>query len=265
MRYFITIKMFFVRSIIAFGILFMAVTGLSASSESNAETEFQKANDLFRSAKYEEAKQTYLHVVGQGLVSSKLYYNLGNAYFKMKDFSHARLYYEKALLLSPSDEDIRQNLALVKTMTGDKIDEGHPFFLVGIFNDVSAWFSSDGWAYLGLVLLMAFVAMLLVLLFNDRYEVKKIMLISAVVTFFLSGMSIAFSTYRLSMLTNSEHAIVGLPTVSAKSSPTDQGTDLFIVHEGSNVQMLDSVANWREIRLPDGNRGWVEKQTLMPI
>jgi type II secretory pathway component PulF len=150
-------------------------------------------------------------------------------------------------------------------MTGDKIDEGHPFFLVGIFNDVSAWFSSDGWAYLGLVLLMAFVAMLLVLLFNDRYEVKKIMLISAVVTFFLSGTSIAFSAYRLSMLTNSEHAIVGLPTVSAKSSPTDQGTDLFIVHEGSNVQMLDSVANWREIRLPDGNRGWVEKQTLMPI
>jgi hypothetical protein len=264
MKYFINTKMFFVRSrIILAGIVF-SVIGLRAADVNSAELEFQKANDLFRSAKYEEAKQIYIQIVNQGLGSSKLYYNLGNACFKTKNFSYARLYYEKALLLNPSDEDIQHNLELVKTMTGDKTEEVHPFFLVSWAN-VSAWFSSDGWAYCGLILLVAFVVMLLLLLFNDRYVIKKIMFISAVVTFFLSGVAIAFSAYRLSMLTDSERAIVGLPTVSAKSSPTDQGTDLFIVHEGTNVQMLDSVANWREIRLPDGNRGWVEKGSLMPI
>lgn len=237
----------------------------AAQSNFDSEVTYQRANIAFRNTNYEQAKQLYLEVIQHGAISYKLYFNLGNTYFKLKDYTHAILYYEKAALQDPSDEDIRYNLSLARNFIGDKTEEVRPFFLITWYNSVSEFNSSDQWAWWALGCFLC-VSLFVIFFFlaGDMHK-KKLMLLFSFIFLFAFLASFSFSFYRYKLLKDSIHAIVNQPVVNAKSSPSDDGTDIFIVHEGTKVQMLDSVGEWKEIRIPDGNRGWVLKELLLPI
>lgn len=240
-------------------------TSLFAQNQNDAESVFQKANQAFRDAKYNEAKQLYLEVTQRGDVSAKLYFNLGNTFYKLKDYTYAVLYYEKAILLDPSNEDIKYNLTLVRGLVGDKSDEVRPFFLTTWMILFTALNSTDQWAWWALGSFVFFSLFVILFFMMASLNIKKISILLSFLFLVSFIICLSSSYYRLSLLKNSKQAIVGQPAVNAKSSPSQDGNDIFIVHEGTKVQMLDSVGLWKEIQIPDGNRGWVSKDNLLPI
>lgn len=224
-----------------------------------------KGDSLYTAGNYVEASNTYRQILDQGFESADLYYNLGNAYYKQGLLSSAILYYEKTLKLRPFDKDARYNLELSQQYTVDKIDVLDEFFLkkwVRLFRNT---FTSDGWASLSIVLFIGFIVLLTVFTFSGRAFVKRISFYLGV--FFLlgtiTGVWGAFSGKR--DISENIEAIVFSPTVTIKGSPDEKGTDLFILHEGVKVGVIDSVGVWRRIEMMDGNVGWLKETDIRKI
>jgi SH3-like domain-containing protein len=81
----------------------------------------------------------------------------------------------------------------------------------------------------------------------------------------MSATSIAFSLRNKSLVYDSHKAIIINTLVSGKSSPDNSGTDLFVLHDGTKVTIEDKVGEWYEIRLSDGNKGWIPVNSLIII
>ena len=65
------------------------------------------------------------------------------------------------------------------------------------------------------------------------------------------------------MLESRSGAVIIQSAVPVKSTPAQGGTDLFILHEGTKVNITDdSMDNWKEIRVADGKEGWVQADQI---
>lgn len=198
--------------------------------------------------------------------SSVLYYNLGNAYFKEEDVAHAVLNYERALLLDPSNKDIRFNLDLARSKTVDRASEKVEIFFVRWFHNFASILSLDGWAWVAIVTFLLFICSISVFIFGKKRGIKKIFFIFAVLFLILSICANAIGHSQKQRLTVRENAIVMDPSVVVRSTPSATGTDLFVLHEGRKVSIKDdSMESWKEIELEDGNVGWIESKSLERI
>ncbi|MBA4311479.1 MAG: hypothetical protein C0417_02505 [Chlorobiaceae bacterium] len=222
-----------------------------------ASRQFEQANQLYRNGEYEKASQLYQQVIKNGFESAKLYYNLGNAYFKMGDIPASILNYERAKKISPNDEDINYNLRLVNLRVVDKIEPIPRLFFLNWWLSFISLYSSNGWSTIGIILLwisavtgiMIFVVK--VITFQRLLFFLTLVLIALTVSAFTGA-------YKQNEIENSDEiAIVFTQTVSVKSAPDNQSTDLFVLHEGVKVEFLDAVGDWRKIRLADGKIGWL--------
>lgn len=224
------------------------------------------AMNAYNAGMYTTALQNYLFIVDSlHLESAALYYNAGNAAFKMNDLASAILYYEKALKLNPKDEDILFNLGLANSRIPDKIEPVPEILLVGWYKTVVSLLTPNQWAYCAIILL-AIALVLIALYFVARgialrkvgFWAGTVLLVFCILTFIVAGQS---SHHQIAHDT----AIVFSPSVTIKSSPEQGSTDLFVLHEGAKVQIMESVNNWYKIKIANGSVGWIPVEAVEAI
>lgn len=210
-----------------------------------------------------EAQDAWEGIVAAGIQSPQLLYNLGNAYFKDGYYAKACLNYERALKLDPSYSDARYNLQFASSMTQDRIDSVPEFFLSVWFRNLCYTLGSNTWAVLGLVFLLLTLVLVLLFLLGGSATVRRLGFFSAIVTLLLTVMSVCFASWQKNDFERMDEAIVMVPVSSAASSPSkDSSKDLFVLHEGTKVKVLDEVGDWYNIEISDGRQGWMKKKDL---
>lgn len=215
-------------------------------------------NEAYINGNYEQAIELYTSVLDSGYESAALFYNLGNAYFKSNKITSAILFYERAKLLDPNDEEIQFNLELANTFTVDNIEEIPELFLVTWLKAVIHAFKVDTWARVSIVCFILMLLVLLMYFFVRKYQLKKFSFWLAILFLFVSISSYTFAAIQKNEITKNNTAIIFSPTITLKSSPDKQSTDLFVLHEGTKVEVVDEVGEWREIKLADGSKGWLK-------
>ena len=241
----------------------MAVT--PASAQDDIAGLWQKAGESFAAGQWQNALNYYLTIEGEGLESADLYYNIGNAYFKMDDNAHAILYYEKALKVEPSHGDAAHNLDIARLTTLDKIDSVPDFILVSWFRSIRQGLSADAWAWVTLALLAAAGVLFLLFRHGASGALPKISFIAACVAGALAVGTFTFSLLQKNSHTRQDSAIVTSPVCSVKSSPADGGNTVFVLHEGTKLRLLDNVGDWSKIEIADGRQGWAKAGTIEVI
>ena len=238
-------------------VLLMLLLPLCAQAVTKAD-----ADSAYVRGEYQQAIKDYEALLKQG-ASADLYYNLGNAYYRTENITRAVLNYERALLLSPGDRDIRFNLQMARSKTVDKITPEQDMFFVTWYRSLVNLTSVDGWADIALISLALAIVLALLYLFSERIWLRKVGFFGAIIliVFFLLGNVFAYQ--QKDLLVHRRGAIVTAPAVTVKSTPAKQGTDLFILHEGTKVTITDaSMKDWKGIRLADGKEGWIESQQI---
>ena len=247
-------------------IFFIVLLFVTASAFPSVEqVNLVKANKAYSAGSYSMAADLYQKIVDAGYASPELFYNMGNAYFKMNDYARAILWFERAKRLDPGNEDISFNLNVANTKISDKIEPLPELFYRRWFNSLVQLFSTDAWA---LVFICTFISALmgLVLYMASRVMVlRKIGFWSALVLFSLSVFTLTLAWVGYDVAKSTSEAIVFAPTITVKSSPDDKSTDLFVLHEGAKVKLLDNISDWYEIRIANGSVGWLPKTSLEKI
>jgi len=242
-------------------ILFLLLAGSAQAQNANIE-KFNQGVTLFTSSGYREALQLWTEIYDTGYRSAELNYNIGNAYFKLNDIAKAILFYERAYLLKPADEDINYNLQIARTLIVDRFQEIPELFFVRWYNLVSLFLPANVWAVLSLTAFILSLLFLSFYLYTSKYSFKVLGFWLAMFFIIISASSLALTLRNKSLVFNSHKAIISSPIVNGKSSPDSSGTDLFILHEGTKITIEDEVGEWYEIRLSDGNKGWVPVNCL---
>lgn len=223
------------------------------------------ADSAYAAENYPLAAQLYAELLKEG-EHPAIYYNLGNSYYKQGNIAKAILNYERALLLQPSDADIRFNLELARTKTVDKIVPQSEMFFVRWYHALVNSASVDGWAYTGV---SAFILMLLLVtlyLLSGKIIFKKVGFFGALCMFVVTLLANIFAWQQHEKFSDRRAAIVMTTSVAVKSTPNASGTDLFILHEGTRVEVVDaSMKEWKEIRIADGKVGWMPAKAIEMI
>jgi tetratricopeptide (TPR) repeat protein len=223
-----------------------------------AQADSAYINNDFASAAY-----LYESILANQGESADIYYNLGNSYYKMDNIAKAIVNYEKALVLNPSDGDIRFNLELAQSKTVDKITPMSEVFLVTWMKNLMDIMSEKGWAKLAIISFILMLLMLTLYFFGKKIAIKKIGFITAICLLFVCILSNFISSSQKEKAQNHGSAIIMAPSVTIKSTPNEGGTDLFILHEGRKVNIKDNtMRDWKEIQLEDGNAGWIPSSAI---
>lgn len=214
---------------------------------------------------FASAIQIYESLLQQG-EAPEIYYNLGNSYYKMDDIARAILNYERALLLSPGNADIRANLEIARSKAIDKVTPIPEIFFVAWIKSLVNSQSSDAWAKTGIVSFLLFLVSLAVFFFTQHIKWKKVGFGAAALFLVVTVLANVFASQQKSFLTERNDAIILSPSVTVRSTPSESGTSLFILHEGRKVEIKDnSMREWKEIRLEDGKVGWVPASSVEVI
>lgn len=214
---------------------------------------------------FASAIQIYESLLQQG-EAPEIYYNLGNSYYKMDDIARAILNYERALLLSPGNADIRANLEIARSKAIDKVTPIPEIFFVAWIKSLVNSQSSDAWAKTGIVSFLLFWVSLAVFFFTQHIKWKKVGFGAAALLLVVTVLANVFASQQKSFLTERNDAIILSPSVTVRSTPSESGTSLFILHEGRKVEIKDnSMREWKEIRLEDGKVGWVPASSVEVI
>jgi tetratricopeptide (TPR) repeat protein len=241
-------------------LLFLLLVPLSASAVTKAQ-----ADSSYVQEHYQQAARQYEALLKQG-VSADIYYNLGNCYYRMDNITQAVLAYERALLLSPGDEDIRFNLQMARSKTIDKITPESEMFFVTWYHSLVNMQSVDAWARLALIALAIAIVLALAYLFASPIWLRKVGFFGALAALLLFLGSNVFAWQQKRGLDHRTGAVVIRSAVNVKSTPSRNGTDLFILHEGTRVTITDSsMKGWKEIRVGDGKQGWLETKEIEVI
>jgi len=223
---------------------------------------FKKANDFYNQGKYAEAIDNYKAILESGEHSAELYFNLGNAHYKLNNIAPSIYYYEKALQLAPNDADIKNNLAFARNMTIDAIDivpeTGVFKFIKGATNIMSF----DAWAKTAIGLVFCFVVLFLIYYFAYSTLRKRLTFIGSFVCLALVFISLAFAFHKYSLDEKNNPAIVFAKECQVKDTPNAQGEEVFRLHEGTKVQVEETYNNWEKITLSDGKTGWVASKDI---
>jgi len=244
-------------------IIFSAIFAFSLS----AQNKMAEANALYSSENYEEAIALYKEMLSLGNESAALYYNLGNAYYKINEIAPAILNYERALLLKPNDENIIANLELARSRTVDNIDTVDTFFLKIWISGLVNLLSSNAWAVFSIITFVLFIVCVFFYFFGRYRLVRKIAFAKACVLLLLSLSSFFFAKMQRDKILKHEYAIVFDDTLTVKGSPDVSGTDLFVLHSGTKVKVKSEFGGglWYEIQLENGDTGWVKAESVERI
>lgn len=235
---------------------------LASKAIASPADSLQLANKLYADKKYEEAQALYEKIVSQGYESAALYYNLGNTYYKSGMYPNAILNYERALLLEPNNNDIHFNLKLANQFVIDKLEPLPVPFFIQWYKKTANLLSETQWAIASIICFICTLIFAFFYFFSKTLSLKKTGFILAIIFIVFSSLSFVFANQKFKQTNYRNHAIVFKPSLTVKSSPDESGTNLFVVHEGLKIEILQQVNNWVEIKLVDGNIGWIETDAI---
>lgn len=242
--------------------LFLALMG---KAQQGAEQWFEQANAAYNAGLYDSARICYEHILATDVESVPVYYNLGNAYYKMREFPMAIYYYEKALKLDPSNEEVQTNLAIANQAIVDKIEPVPESFIVKGWRNARAMLSGDIWAWCSIVCFALLLLSLFLFLRSRKVGLRKLGFFAGIVLLLAFALSVIFATQLKQTAQTQDQAILTTPTVMVKSSPSEESVDLFVLHEGAKVSILESSNGWCKIRIANGSVGWLTEDSMLPF
>ena len=242
--------------------IFLLALSLSVFAQDSL---LDKANQHYIAGEYDQAIEAYNQILSGSKESAEVYYNLGNAYYKTGKYTQSILNYERAKLLAPNDEDIQFNLDLANQHVVDNIDPLPQVFFVRWWNNITNKFSIDQWARISVVSFIIFLILAGLFFFTQNGVIKRVSFWTGILVIVISIFSFNFAARHKKRITEHNFAIITQPSVTVKSSPSDSGTDLFLIHEGLKVEIKDNLSGWMEIRLSDGNQGWLPTNSVERI
>ncbi len=226
----------------------------------------QTADEAYGQEKYRQAIEMYEQLLATQGASADVYYNLGNSYFKTKEYAKAILNYERALLLNPGDEDTLHNLEVAKSKTIDKIVPKNRTFIALWWDNLIGAFHETTWATCAIVSFLLFLTGCLIYSFMRRVRWRKWGFFGGCVALVVCLFANYAAYVQARLLTHPSAAIIMKPSVIVKSTPSATGTDLFILHEGTKVKIEDGISqSWCEVSLPDGKKGWIPFECIEKI
>lgn len=248
-----------VKSVILTFVVLLYVPSLAhAITKENADSEYSKGN-------FQQAIYDYEELL-KGGASAELYYNLGNAYYRTDNITRAIINYERALLLSPSDDDIRFNLQMARSKTIDKITPKSEMFFVTWMRSVVNLMNVDGWARLSIFSLILSLILVLAYLFAGNIAIRRVGFYGGILFLLLFVLSNVFAFQQKKILENRNTAIVVAPSATIKKTPSSGSSDITVIHEGTKVEIQDdTMKDWKGIRLTDGRDGWIQTKTIEKI
>lgn len=246
------------------------IQDIKDESLQNAESGLDlMASNAYRNQDYKKSIELYEELVSQGIknnrISSQLYYNLGNAYFRDNQLGKAILNYERALLLEPGDGDIRHNLRFANNRTVDRIASSGEFFMTNWFNSVRNLFSSNVWAIIAIILFISFLLSVAVYLFVRVLWARKTAFYSGAVLFIFMIIANTLSFSQKKERIRGDSAIIMVGAASVNASPDNNSNQLFELHEGTKVKIRSNDGNWIEIEISNGSVGWTLKDNIEKI
>jgi tetratricopeptide (TPR) repeat protein len=228
-----------------------------ATSVADPNIKFTEANKLYAEAKYHEAIEVYNQLIKDDYLSPEVYYNLGNANYKLDEIAAAILNYERALKLKPDFEDAIFNLKLANQKTIDKIDRLPELFIDSAYKNLVRSRTTESWAFYTVGLIFIALILLISYLLSGNIIVKKAGFYGGLL-FLLFGLFCWFmASENQKIINQSAEAIVFAKTITVKSEPNETSLKLFTLHEGTKVNVLEKHKNWTKIKIPNGNVGWL--------
>ena len=247
-------------------LLLTAAPVANGRNDAYVDSLWNAANNAYVEGRWEDAVKGYEGISALGLESAALYCNTADAFFKQGNMPKAILNYERALKLDPSYEDARYNIELSSSLIQDRIDPVPEFILKVWAKDVCWLMDSDSWAVTFIVLLALTLAMILLFLLAPTAAGRRAGFFTAIALLLFAVASLSFSLWQKNDYMKTDDAIVMRPVVSVKSSPSAESSqDLFILHEGTKVEILDQVGSWSNIELADGRQGWIKSSDIETI
>lgn len=234
--------------------------GFIASAQNEAL--FNRATDAYNEGSYDKAVEYYLEIIENGEHSAELYFNLGNSYYKLDQVAPSIYFYEKALLLKPNDPEIKTNLAFAKNMTLDAIEVMPETGFSKIYASVINFLFFDHWAYLAIFCIILFV-LLYIAFYYFRYSTRKRMaFVSSLLSLFVAIIAVVFGFVQYNDFLADQPAIVFADEVVIKSEPNDRSLEVFRLHEGTKLYVLDELNDWKKVRIADGKTGWLSSEDI---
>jgi tetratricopeptide (TPR) repeat protein len=243
-------------------IVYILALTISTFVFGQSNTLFEQGNSLYNDGKYQEAINSYEAILENGEHSAELYYNLANAYYKLNSIAPSIYYYEKALLLNPNDEEIKNNAAFARNMTVDAIDTIPEVGFTRIMKTITNIFSFDSWAIFSIGFVFAFVVFFLMYYFSYATNKKRFLFLSSGTSIVFALITLFFAFQKFNLDQNDNPAIVFAKESQIKTEPNLRSEEAFRLHEGTKVQVLESLKDWQRIKLSDGKIGWIPKQDI---
>lgn len=240
--------------------LFISLAGFSQN-----EKLFEEANALYNEDKFVEAIAKYEAILETDEHSAAIYYNLGNAHYKLSNIGPSIYYYEKALILSPNDSDIKNNLAFAQNMTIDAIEPLPKTGLTKLLDGLIGKLSYEAWGMVAIAGIAIFIVLFLSYYFSKATAAKRTAFVVSLACLGLSVLALTFAFRQQRVHQNNDPAIVFAEKASIRSGPKLSDEEVFVLHEGTKVQVLDEFDNWNKIRIADGKTGWLPSSEIKKL
>ena len=223
---------------------------------------YHEANIAYQKLDYETSIRLFEQLIKNKSVSEEVFFNLGNSYFKAGNFAKAILNYERAKKLNPDDEDINFNLKIASLKVIDKIESVPEIFYKKWINQFSLFFPPDTFTAILIILVWLLFASATFYVFVHTVSGKKFAFFLLIIFLFLTCISgvMAYKSHEIAHI--DRQSIIMSASVYVKSSPDEKGNDLFILHEGTKVDLLDELNSWKKIRIANGSVGWIKSDEM---
>ena len=230
-----------------------------------AQNNFEIANKLYQKGNYQDAIEQYQSILKTNRHSAELYFNLGNCYYKLNKVAPAIYNFEKALLLNPNDDEIKNNLKFAQKLQIDDIKEVPKVGFNKWAQDFVAINDFDTWARISVGLSIIFLLSFTGYYFSGTSLLKKISFSAMLLIFILFSLSIYATIFEKQNYQNEKPAIVFEEITPVKTEPKNDASDAFLLHEGTKVFIKDTLDNWRKIEIPDGKSGWINANAIKEL
>ncbi|SDB98214.1 tetratricopeptide repeat protein [Williamwhitmania taraxaci] len=242
-----------------------SISTIFSFAEQPVDSLWAQGNTAYQNGNYQAAINSYNSILEKGLSAPDLYFNLGNSFYKMNELAQSILFYERAIKLSPSNEDYRYNLDVAKLKVVDKIEIIPQFFLYSWISNLKSLANPNGWAIVAIFLFIVCSSSILLWRFGLSLFLKRAGFLASSLFAILFVVSLLISFSEADRYGTKNEAVILRPVVTVKSSPDQNGKDLFILHEGTKVVITDSLTHWIEVKISDGNSGWVNAADIEKI